>query len=159
MPAPSMWCLWASPRAPPGPVQCIFTGAAVQQSGLLTVNSLLASSCTACSFPACKPHGSLTPIKTGGKERPADQRAKTALKTAAGGRHSKAALPEIKSSDSHMACLYLPCLFFFIVNRNINTKGFGVNVPFHSLNECVCAEHVSSGKWPDSSPFIANYLI
>lgn len=70
---------------------------------LLIVNSLLASSCTACSLPACKPYGSLTLIRTGGRERTADQRAKTTLKTAAGGRHSKVALPEKKrqSSNSH----------------------------------------------------------
>lgn len=160
MPAPSMWCLWASPRAPPGTMQGIFTGAVVQQSGLLTASSLLASSCTAGSFPACKPYGSLTPIRTGGKERPADQRAKTTLNTAAGGKHSEVALPETKKDKAPTACLsheasYMACLFFFVVNRNISTNRIWQECTLYSLNECVCAACVSSGKWPDSSLLIA----
>lgn len=111
----AMWCLWASPRAPPGTMQCIFTGALVQQSGLLTANSLLASSCTACSFPACKPYGSLTPIRTGGKERPADQRAKTALNTAAGGKHSEVALPETKKKTKLQKPAFLMKLLTWVV--------------------------------------------
>lgn len=122
------------PRAPPGAVPWMFTGAVVQQPGVLTVNSLLAAhyALLAASQPAnhMDPSPRAEQEERGGQQtgeqkqptRPAAGSGK-APQRGSGAREKKAKLQVfLFRKASYMAFLYLTCLCFFMENRTINTK-------------------------------------
>lgn len=126
---PSMWSLWASPQSTS---RCcamnVYRGCSSAAWSADSEFPSCCSSCIACSLLACKPYGSLTQGRAGGKERTADQRAETTRATSnwrkapwggSGGGEKTAHLQQSSFLVRLLTCL----VFIYIVFSSSRTTG------------------------------------